>query len=146
MQKQELVRLKSRSHITYRLFYHLILSIKYRHDVLTDEMQKKLQMHLTGLLDKWECELVEYGAEPDHVHLLIDAHPNLNLSSLIKNLKSVSSRHMRKEYGDALQKKLWGGELWSDGSTIISVGSRAALEALIPYIKNQGKAEKIDDA
>jgi len=53
---------------------------------------------------------------------------------------------MRKEYGDVLQKKLWGGELWSDGSTIISVGSRAALEALIPYIKNQGKAAKIDDA
>lgn len=30
--------------------------------------------------------------------------------------------------------------------TIISVGSRAALEALIPYIQNQGKAAKIDDA
>jgi len=47
---------------------------------------------------------------------------------------------MRKQHTDYLQKYLWGGEFWSDGSTIISVGSQAALEALISYIKNQGKA------
>jgi len=46
---------------------------------------------------------------------------------------------MRKQHADYWQKYLWGGEFWSDGSTIISVGSRATLEALIPYLKNQGK-------
>jgi hypothetical protein len=54
---------------------------------------------------------------------------------------------MRKQHADYLQKYLWGGEFWSDGSTIISVGSRATLEALIPYLKNQGKvAHSLRDA
>lgn len=138
----EASRLKSRNHITFRLFYHVILSVKYRHDVLSVEMQSRLQQHLTTLVVKWGCEVMEFGAEADHVHLLVDAHPNLNLSSFIKNLKSVSSRKMRQEFEEELQKRLWGGEFWSDGSTVISVGSRAALESLIPYIQNQGKAAK----
>lgn len=147
MKKQnEATRLKSKNHITFRLFYHIILSIKYRHDVLSEEMQSALQQHLTTLVIKWGCEVVEFGAEADHVHLLVDAQPNLNLSSFIKNLKSVSSRKMRQEFGEELQKRLWGGEFWSDGSTVISVGGRASLQSLVPYIQNQGKAAKIDDA
>jgi len=103
-------------------------------------MLNDLKQILNTLIVKWECKLIEFGGEEDHIHLLVDAHPNLNLSSLVKNLKSVSSRRMGKQHADYLQKYLWGGEFWSNGSTIISVGSRAALEALIPYIKNQGKA------
>jgi putative transposase len=109
-------------------------------------MLSRLQQHLTGLIVKWGCEVVEFGGEGDHVHILIDAHPNLNLSSFVKNLKSVSSRKMRHEFGDKLQQHLWGGEFWRDGSTIISVGGRASLQNLIPYIQNQGKEANIDDA
>lgn len=68
--------------------------------------------------------------------------PGLNLVNFIKNLKSVSSRRMRKEYSDYLEKYLWGGQFWNDGSTIISVGASASIEVLITYIKNQGKADK----
>lgn len=66
----------------------------------------------------------------------------LNLVNFIKNVKSVYSRHMRKEYGDYLRSALWGGELWNDGSTIISVGASASSDVLISCIKNQGKADK----
>ncbi len=47
-----------------------------------------------------------------------------------------------KEYKDYLEKYLWGGEFWNDGSTIISVGASASIEVLIDYIKNQGKADQ----
>ena len=114
--------------------------MKYRKDCLTNEILNDLKQILNTLMVKWGCELIEFGGEEDHIHLRVDAHPNLNRSSLVKNLESVSSRRMRKQHADYLQKYLWGGEFWSDGSTIISVGSRDALEALIPYIKNQGKA------
>jgi len=43
---------------------------------------------------------------------------------------------------DYLEKYLWGGEFWNDGSTIISVGASASIDVLITYIKNQAKADK----
>ncbi len=85
---------------------------------------------------KWECEPIELGGVGDHIHVLFDGYPGLKLVNFIKNLKSVSSRHMRKEYDDYLEKHLWGGEFWNDGSTIISVGASASIEVLINYIKN----------
>lgn len=142
MNQDKKLRLKSRNHTTFRLCYHLILTLKYRKDILTVEMQDRLKQILTTLLVKWECEPIELGGEGDHIHVLFDGHPGLNLVNFIKNIKSVSSRHMRKEYGEYLQKHFWGGEFWNDGSTIISVGASASIDVLISYIQNQGKADK----
>jgi putative transposase len=102
-------------------------------------MLDSVEFVLKELSYKWGCTLVEFGGEEDHVHLLVDAHPNLNLSDFVKNLKSVSSRRMRKQYAEEIKNDLWGGEFWSDGTTIITVGGRASLEKLIPYIQNQKK-------
>lgn len=128
--------------MAYRLCYHLILTMKYRKDILTQEMLDRLKQIITTLLVKWECEPIELGGEGDHIHVLFDGHPGLNLVNFIKNIKSVSSRHMRKEYSDYLEKHLWGGEFWNNGSTIISVGASASIDVLISYIKNQGKADR----
>ncbi|MGQ4647731.1 transposase [Lyngbya aestuarii] len=73
---------------------------------------------------------------------LLTLYFRLSPVNLIKNVKSVSSRRMRKEYGDYLEEYLWGGEFWNDGSTIISVGASASIDVLITYIKNHGKADK----
>jgi putative transposase len=142
MNKDKTLKLKSRNHITFRLCYHLILTLKYRKEILPQEMQDRLKQILITLLVKWECEPIELGGEGDHIHVLFDAYPGLNLVNFIKNVKSVSSRHMRKEYKEYLEKYLWGGEFWNDGSTIISVGASASIEVLTTYIKNQGKAAK----
>jgi putative transposase len=46
----------------------------------------------------WDIELVEFGGEADHIHLLLDMHPNIMPSKFINSLKTVTSRLMRKEY------------------------------------------------
>ena len=38
---------------------------------------------------KWDVQLEEFGREEDHVHLLLDTHPNLTLSKFINNLKML---------------------------------------------------------
>lgn len=139
MNPDQFGKLKSKNHSVFRLMYHIVLTIKYRHKILTPEMLNDLEQILGKLARKWECELIEFGGEADHVHLLIDAHPNLNLSDFVKNLKSVSSRRMRKEYADYLQQYLWGGEFWHDAFSVISVGGRANIETLLQYIENQRK-------
>ena len=46
--------------------------------------------------------------EADHLHLLIDLHPNNNISNLISSLKSASSRILRKKYSPEIAQHYWG--------------------------------------
>ena len=48
------------------------------------------------------------NGEPDHVHLLIDLHPDNNISDLIASLKSASSRILREKYKSTIDKYYWG--------------------------------------
>jgi putative transposase len=42
--------------------------------------------------------LLDFNGESDYVHLIIDYKPDIALSKLIANLKTVSSRLIRKEF------------------------------------------------
>jgi len=56
----------------------------------------------------------EFNGEPDHVHLLLDFHPDNNLSSLIGSMKSASSRVVRAEFKEIVDKYYWKDKFWSD--------------------------------
>ncbi len=124
-------------HAAFRITYHVIFTIKYRKKCITSPMLKRLEDVFNEVLRKWRCRLIEFGGEADHVHLLIDAHPALDLSRMIGNLKAVSSRRMRQEYPDHLGKFFWKSYFWNKAYAVISVGGRAPLEILIQYIQDQ---------
>ena len=133
----ETQQLRSGNHASFRLYYHIIFTVKYRRKAITGEMLSRLEMIFADVLERWRCRLVEFGGESDHVHLLIDAHPAMDLSRLIGNLKTVSARRMRTEYSDHLRQFFWKPLFWNNAYAVISVGGRAPLETLLQYIKDQ---------
>jgi putative transposase len=134
MEKQLLL---TQGHAAFKIFYHLVFSVKYRHKCITSEMLDRLKEVLDDVLRKWRCRLVEFGGESDHIHLLIEAHPALDLSRLIGNLKTVSARRMRQEYAEHLNRYFWKPYFWSKAYAVLSVGGRAPLEKLLTYIQDQ---------
>lgn len=38
-----------------------------------------------------------------------------------------------------VKTKLWGGEFWSDGYWIVTVGKNGSEDVIREYVKNQGK-------
>ena len=86
-------RLKTTNHAAHSLYYHVILTIKYRNKCLTGEMLDRLRELFAKGCVQWRCRLVEFGGEADHVHLLIEGHPAMYLARMIGNLKTVSARH-----------------------------------------------------
>jgi REP element-mobilizing transposase RayT len=42
--------------------------------------------------------LIEFGGGSDHIHLLIDIHPALNISVLVNNFKTASARRTRNKF------------------------------------------------
>lgn len=99
-------------------------------------MLNRLEEICHNLCEKWEVELLEFNGEKDHVHLLIDMHPNIQPSKFINNLKTVSSRYIRKEFAKELKPFYWKPVLWTRAYCLLSVGG-APLEVLKKYIQNQ---------
>ena len=128
-------------HSIYKLQYHLAVVTKYRHPVLTGEIANRLiQISHEVIEDDWKCRILEINTDKDHVHLLFEASPQTQLSTLVNNYKTVTSRLLRKEFSSAL-KKYYGKDLfWSD-SYFLSTVSETTEEAVRLYIQEQGKRD-----
>ena len=119
---------------------HLVLTTKYRRKAFTLEMLKRLEDILVDLLEKWDCKLVEFNGEEDHVHLLFQYHPDLQLSKLVNNVKSVTSRKLRQEYTEHLEKFFCKDAFWNGSYFVASCGG-VTISKLKEYIENQNSPE-----
>ena len=128
-------------HCTYRLQYHLVMVTKYRRKCITKPMLSRLDEIARATTEKWEGEVLEFNGEPDHVHLLLELTPRTAPSAFVNNLKTVTSRLIRKEYGEHLQRYYWRKPVfWSRSYCIITVGG-APLSVLKQYIEQQEPPE-----
>lgn len=126
-------------HAVYRLQYHLVVCTKYRHPVLVDSIRDRLiEISRDIIENKWKSEILEIETDSDHVHILFETSPQTQLSKLINNYKTVTSRLLRKEFSDTLEPYYWKPCFWSDTYFISSVSDTS--EAVIRrYIQDQGK-------
>ena len=100
-------------------------------------MLDRMQEIFSATLSKWEGDLLEFNGEADHVHLLISVNPKVQPSKLVNNLKTVSSRLLRKEFGDHLNAVYHGKPIfWSRSYCLISCGG-APISVLKQYIQQQ---------
>ncbi len=131
---QDLNKLK---HCVYKIYFHLVVCTKYRKKCITPEIRSRLIEIFSDILAKWESELVECNGEKDHVHLLISVNPKVQPSKLVNNLKTVSSRLIRKEFSEYLNQVYWGKPVfWSRSYCLLSCGG-APLSVIKQYIENQ---------
>ena len=129
---------RSHYHCVFNLNYHLVLVTKYRRRCFTKLMRERLFEISQTICSRWDIELKEFGGESDHIHLLVSCHTSMQLSKFVNNLKTVTSRLIRKEFSDELKKYYWRPVLWTRAYCIVSVGG-APLEIIKRYINDQGK-------
>lgn len=104
-------------------------------------MLERLSEIFVSTLGKWEGELIEFNGEADHVHLLISVNPKTQPSKLVNNLKTVSSRLIRKDCGEHLARVYRGKPVfWSRSYCILSCGG-APTSALKQYIQQQAEID-----
>lgn len=123
-------------HCVFLLHVHLVFVTKYRRGVFTKAILDDLKEIFASVCHDFEAELVEFDGEDDHVHLLVTYPPKIAISALVNSLKSVSSRLIRKKRYPSIQKKLWGGSLWSPSYFAGSCGG-APISILRQYIEDQ---------
>src|SRR3989344_595468 len=130
------------SHCVYDIHYHLVIVMKYRRKILiSQDYIDYLTALVKEIAERYEFEIEELGSDGDHVHILVSAPPRYAPSRVMQILKSITGRMMFKQFPD-LKKQLWGGELWSDGGFVGTIGQAAGLEHMKKYIKRQGEKDK----
>lgn len=122
-------------HSVYSLNYHLILVVKYRRHVFTNEISQRAKEIFTYIGKSHNAEIIEWNHDEDHIHVLFKTRPQIDLGKFINAYKSASSRLLKKEFPE-IQEKLWDKYFWSASSCIISVGG-APIEIIKQYIENQ---------
>ena len=132
---------KSLSHAVFSLRLHMVFVTKYRRKVLTVNMCRYLKKTFAGILARWRCQLLEFGGEDDHVHLLVEIHPAINLSILINNLKSASSKRVRNKFPLRIAKFYWKPYFWNRAYYVGSIGD-VTLQTIQRYVEQQGTKEK----
>ncbi|XEC94770.1 IS200/IS605 family transposase [Paenibacillus tarimensis] len=133
-----MVDYKRNRHAIYNLNYHLVVVTKFRHKCINDKMMERLKEIANNLFTSWECEIIEMNGEEDHVHILFNAPPQVQLSKIINSFKTVSSRLIRKEFAGYLKKFDWKPVFWTRSYLVLSTGG-APIEIIKNYIEEQGK-------
>ena len=127
---------KTGRHVVFSLHAHLVFVAKYRRCVFTKEMLQCMKSMFHDICQAFECSLEEFDGEADHVHLMIHYPPKVALSKLVNHLKGISSRKLRAQFKQDIQKCLWKGVLWSPSYFVASCGG-AHISIIKEYIQSQ---------
>ena len=105
---------------------------------LTLEMLNRLKDIYIETAQQMDCELLEFGGEDDHVHLMISVNPKVAIANLAGKIKGKSSYLLRTEFWDKIKNKLWGNHFWPPNYCVVSCGG-VSLDVIKSYIENQRK-------
>lgn len=126
---------KGRGYV-YSIQYHIVWCVKYRHNVLTNEIENRLKEILNKIAEGNGFTIILMNGDLDHIRLLIECTPQHYIPDIMKALKGVSARLLMKEYETTLKKKLRGGHLWNPSYFIATV-SENTEEQIRDYIQSQ---------
>lgn len=119
------------------LLYHLVCPTKYRKAVITTDVDEKLKEICEQISLRYEIEFLEIGTDSDHVHFLVQSVPMYSPTKIVRTIKSITAKEIFRQMPE-VKKQLWGGEFWSDGYYISTVGAHGSEETMKQYIRNQG--------
>jgi len=109
--------------------------------VFGEEVEKELKNICLEISKRYEIIFLEIGTDENHVHFLIQSVPMYSVKKIVQMVKSITAREMFRRRPE-VKKKLWGGEFWSDGYFVGTVGVHGNEETISKYVKKQGIEKK----
>jgi putative transposase len=101
-----------KSHNVSVLLYHLVCPTKYRHAVVTEQVDATLRKICLHLENCYEIIFLEIGTDSDHVHFLhpkgTRSVPTMAPSRIAQIIKSITARELFSRL-PWLKEQLWGG-------------------------------------
>ena len=125
-------------HCSFRIRYHMVFVVKYRKDLISEEIFQYLKEIFLGITKRYYLNFHAIGKDEGHLHILVEARPRYSPSEIMQICKSISAREIFKKFPE-IKEELWGGHFWTEGGHIDTVGDGYGEEKMKEYIKNQGR-------
>ncbi len=129
---------KHKRHNVSVILYHMVCPTKYRRVVFTDEVDNELREVCMEITKRYEISFIEIGVDKDHVHFLIQSVPMYSPGRIVQIIKSITAREIFKRV-PSVKKQLWGGEFWTKGYFINTVGQFGNEKTISEYVREQGR-------
>jgi REP-associated tyrosine transposase len=125
-------------HCAWQIHYHLVFPVKYRKALIDEQVTEIIQETASGIVERYAIEIEAIGCDNDHIHLLCGAHPKMAPGRIVQIFKSITAREIFQRK-PSVKKALWGGEFWTDGYYVATVGERGDWDTVEKYVQKQGK-------
>lgn len=129
---------KHKSNNVSVLMYHFVCPAKYRRVVIDEEVDKVIKDTCPEISKRYDIDFLEIGTDRDHVYFLVQSVPTYSPGKIIQIIKSITAKEVFAKCPQ-VKKKLWGGEFWTDGYFVATVGEHGNEEIIGKYVREQGK-------
>ena len=136
--------LRSSGHTVGETNLHIQLTPAYRRDIFADSLTRELTVaYILQRAKQMHIDLAAIECGPDHLHAFVKNWKNWKIPVLVGQLKTYSSRMMRKGHKALFFDKLWGDKFWSAGYFHRTVGA-VNSETVKRYIEEGQKKHWIE--
>lgn len=123
------------------MLYHLVCPTKYRRVIITPGVDQVIKETCVGISLRYDIHFLEIGTDLDHVHFLIQSVPMMLPTKIVRTVKSITAKKAFTQVS-SLRQELWGGEFWSNGYYLATVGRNGSETVIKQYVKQQGKEKE----
>lgn len=79
--------------------YHIIFCPRYRRKIFDiPDVESRLKEIIIEVCNNNDIKIIAMGCDRDHIHLFVNASPNIRVSEIVKILKGCTSIKLRKEF------------------------------------------------
>lgn len=118
-----------------QLYIHLIFGTYRRRSYIQESFRENSEKYICGIITTAKCRPLAIYCNPDHAHILINMHPAVSLSDLVRQIKSKSSKFINE------QNRLSFHFRWQRGFGAFT-HTHSTVDIVIKYILNQPNHHK----
>ena len=93
----------------------------YRKKILVGKLATLIEQEICRICEANTWTIGALHMQADHVHLFLNAPPNVSPSQIAHTLKGTTARKVSQRFPE-VKKYLWGGAFWSRSYYVGSVG------------------------
>jgi putative transposase len=113
-----------------QIFYHVVFAVRNRESLILPGIKDEVYSYISGIVANQKQKLFIINGMPDHIHMLLNCRPNMNLSNLVAAVKEHSGKLINSK--GLLRGKFY----WQEGFGAFTIGKKD-VGPVLNYIKTQ---------
>lgn len=137
---EKIAKVRKTRNCAYNINYHFVWIPKTRAKILVEPFKSDVKRFLLEKCEEEFWDPLALQIMPDHLHFFLSAPPKWAPAKIVQELKSYSSRLLRRKYGIIRQMR-YTNDFWASGYYCGTAGHITA-ESVARYIFEQNQKLK----